>query len=240
MRHTNLLTAILVTALVGCVLLGSSVVAEATAAQGQIVGISLAAPPQSRMQARQVIDDATAAALIGAISSQFDEPNVVVKLDHVEATPAGIIQRELNGTGRLQIGNDETWVPFRFQALYDTQQASVGNPKVALGDTGSSDQGAMADATMTNKLTAAVAQRLHLEFAQQQVGIVLDPVRTVAAGKNYLQVQARGTPSFGKDGATDADIHALYDVRNGQWAQLGYELGVAFDPTTRVQALASR
>jgi hypothetical protein len=239
MRRTNLLTASLATALVGCALLGSSVVAEATAAQGQIVGISLAASPQSRMQARQAIDDATAAALIGAISSQFDEPNVVVKLDHVEATPAGIIQRELNGAGRLQIGNDETWVPFRFQALYDTEQSSVGNPKLTLGDT-DSDQGAIADAAMTNKLTAAVAQRLHQEFAQQQVRIVLGPVRTVAAGKNYLQVQARGTASFGKDGVTDADIHALYDVRNGQWAQLGYELGVALDPTTKVQAVVSR
>ncbi len=239
MRRTNLLTASLVTALVGCALLSNSVVAEASAAQGQIVGISLAAPPQSRAQARQVIDDATAAALIGAISSQFDEPNVVVKLDHVEATPAGIFQRELNGAGRLQIGKDETWVPFRFHALYDTEQSSVGNPQLTLGDTGS-DQGAIADAAMTNNLTAAVAQRLHQEFAQQPVRIALDSVRTVAAGRNYLQVHARGTASFGKDGATDADVHALYDVRKDQWVQLGYELGAALDSATTAQAVASR
>jgi hypothetical protein len=239
MRRTNLLTTSLLTTLAVSVLLGGSVIAETPAAQRQIVGVSLAAPPQSRMQARQVIDDATAAALIGAISSQFDQPNVVVKLDHVEATPAGIIQRELNGAGRLQIGNDESWIPFRFQALYDTEQASVGNPILTLGDAGS-DQGAVADSAMTNKLAAAVGQRLHQEFAQQQVRVVLGSVRTMAAGRNYLQVHARGTASFGKDGATDADVHALYDVRKDQWVQLGYELGAVLDSTTTAQTVASR
>ncbi len=235
MRRTNLITASLATALIGCGLLGGSVFAQATVPQGQIIGSSLAAPPQSRMQARQSIDDATAAALIGAISSQFDEPNVVAKLDHVEATPAGIIQRELHGAGRLQIGTDEVWIPFGFQALYDTQQSSVGSPRFTLGDA-SSGQGALA---MTKKLTAVVAQRLHQEFAQQPVHIALDSVRTVAAGKNYLQVQARGSANFGKEGATDADVHGLYDVRNDQWVQLDYELGAALDSSTPAQAVAS-
>ena len=238
MRRTTTLTASLVTALLGCVLLASSVLAEVTVPQGQVVATSLAAPPQSRMQARQMIDDATAAALIGAISSQFDESNVVVKLDHVEAAPAGIIQRELQGAGRLQLGNDGTWIPFRFQALYDTEQSSVGNPKLTLGDM-SSGQGTVADAAMAKTLTTAVAQRLHQEFAQQPVRLVLDSVRTVAAGKNYLQVQARGTASFGKEGATDADVHGLYDVRQNQWVQLGYELGASLDSTTPAQAVAS-
>jgi hypothetical protein len=237
MRRTNLLTASLATALIGCGLLGSSVFAQATVPHGQVVGSSLAAPPQSRMQARQAIDDATAAALIGAISSQFDEPNVVVKLDHVEASPAGIIQRELHGAGRLQIGTDETWIPFGFQALYDSQQSSVGNPRVTLGD--ESGQGSVADATMTKKLTAVLAQRLHQEFAQQPVRIALGSVRTVAAGKNYLQVQARGTANFGKEGATDADVHGLYDVRKDQWVQLDYELGAALDSSTPAEAVAS-
>ncbi|MEO6138490.1 MAG: hypothetical protein ABIP11_07500 [Luteimonas sp.] len=237
MRRTNLLTASLATALIGCGLLGSSVFAEGTGSHAQVVGTSLAAP-QSRMQARQAIDDATAAALIGAISSQLAEPNVVVKLDHVEASQAGMIQRELQGAGRLQIGADQTWIPFAFQALYDTEQSSVGNPRLTLGDA-SSGQGSVANAAMTKKLTALVAQRLHQEFAQQPVRVALDSVRTVAAGKNFLQVQARGTASFGKEGATDADVHGLYDLRKNQWVQLDYELGASLDSATPGQSVAS-
>ena len=238
MRRMNLLAASLLTVFVGCGLLDSSVFAEATIPLRQVVGTSLAADPQSRMQARQVIDDATAAALIGVISSEFDEPNVVVKLDHVEAIPAGIIQRELQGAGRLQLGNDGTWIPFGFQALYDTEQSSVGNPTLTLGDA-SSGEGTTADAAMAKILTAAVAQRLHQEFAQQPVRLELGSVRTMAAGKNYLQVQARGTASFGREGATDADVHGLYDVRKNQWVQLRYELGASLDSTTPAQAVAS-
>lgn len=236
MCRRNLVTATLVAALFGCGMLGSSLVAHATA-PAQVVGTSLAAAPQSRMQANQVIDDATAAALIGAISSQFAERNVVVKLDHVDVTPAGMIQRDLQGSGHLQIGNDDTWIPFGFKALYDTGQASVGSPELTLGG---AEPGAIADAAMTQKLTTAVEQRLHREFAQQPVHIALDSVRVVAAGMNYLQLRARGTASFGKDGATDADVHALYDVRKGQWLQLSYELGATSDRPSLANAVASR
>lgn len=239
MRRSNLLNATLVTALIGAGLLGSAAGAEAAGAQAHVVGKSLAPEPQSRMQAKQAIDDATAAALIGAISSQFAERSVVVKLDHVDATPAGIIQRDLHGDGRLQIGNDATWIPFRFQALYDTERGNVGEPKLTLGDAGS-DQGATANAALTDKLTAAVAKRVQQEFPDQAVRMALDSVRTISAGRNYLQVRARGTASFGKDGVTDADVHGLYDVRRERWVQLGYELGAELESSAQVKTIVSR
>lgn len=46
--------------------------------------------PQSRAEATQGIDDAVAAALIGAISRQFDERVVQIKLDRVDSTPISI------------------------------------------------------------------------------------------------------------------------------------------------------
>jgi hypothetical protein len=239
MRRTLLATA---------TLLGYALFASAVSASGPgaahpslpaIVGKSLDLAPQSRMEGNQAIDDATAAALIGAISNQFGERTVEVKLDKVVVTPAGIIQRELHGAGRLLIGKDAIWIPFRFTAIYDTEQASVGYPDLVLGG-GPSGQTALADATMTRKLTVEVDRRLHQEFAQQPVHIALDKVHVVPAGDRYLRLQANGTAQFGSEGATEAGVQALYDVRTGNWLQVSYELGTTSDRPSRGNAIASR
>src|SRR5512133_1743449 len=99
--------------LAGCGLAATIVTASPT--ETAVVGKSRA-PVESRMEGAQAIDDATAAALIGAISGQFDERDVQIRLEHVDVEPAGLVQRNLSGTGRLQMGEGETWIPFRFKA----------------------------------------------------------------------------------------------------------------------------
>ncbi len=239
MRRTLLSTA----TLLGCALIASAVAAPGPGTEHStpqaIVGKSLDLAPQSRMEGNQAIDDATAAALIGAISGQFGERAVEVKLDKVEVTPAGIIQRDLYGTGRLLIGKDGTWIPFRFTALYDTEQASVGSPDLILGGD-HSGEATLADSTMTRKLTAEVDRRLHQEFAQQPAHIALDTVHIVPAGNRYLRLQANGTAQFGREGATEAGVRALYDVRTGSWLQVSYELGTASDRSSLGNAVAIR
>ena len=191
-----------------------------------VTGKALAPPPQSRAEAALAIDDATAAALIGAISSQFGERAVQVRLGQVQATSAGIVQRDLHGTGQLQLGRDPVWIPFRFRALYDTEQASVGSPTLTLGDGTPSHALARKDA-LTRALAREVGRRLHREFAQQATDLRLKGVRSAPAGSGYLRLEANGVALFGGDGRAPTRIRALYDPRNGDWLQLIYDLGPA-------------
>ena len=66
-----------------------------------VVGKALGAAPASREEGRQAVDDATAAALIGAIATQFGQRRIEVELGRIDAAPAGLVQRELNGSGRV-------------------------------------------------------------------------------------------------------------------------------------------
>jgi hypothetical protein len=189
-----------------------------------VVGTALGPVPQSRMQAVEDLDDAAPAAVIGAISSQFGERSVRVRLGRIDAAPAGIVQRDLHGTGQLQVGRDPIWIPFRFRALYDTEQASVASPELTLG--GELPSHALAtDDRITRALRKEVGRRLHQEFAGQATEIRLADVRSAPAGTTFLRIQADGVATFGTDGRAAARIHALYDPRAGEWLQLAYELG---------------
>ena len=209
-------------------LAGAGLVASAAPSGGQapqaIVAKALDATPESRMEGDQAIDAAVAAALIGAISSEFDERRVEVKLDRVEVAPAGFVQRDVRGTGRLMIGSDEDWIPFEFAALYDTELSSVDYPALTLGGTG---QAVAADAGLARRLANEIDRRLGLEFAEQPVELRLDNVRLLPAGRHYLRLDANGIADFGAEGSTPAGVQALYDPRNGEWLRVSYELGAA-------------
>lgn len=198
--------------------------------------------PESRVEAEQGLDAAVAAALIGSISSQFDEPAVEVKLDRVAVTPNGLLQREINGNGRLLLGedrNDDAWIPFRFAALYDTQRASVGEPTLTIGDA-PGQRAQPATARMSARLSVEVDRRLHEEFAQQPAQISLDAVRVFQTGGRYLRMEANGIADFGREGSTAADVHALYDTRNDRWLRVRYELGASANRAGLDVAVARR
>jgi hypothetical protein len=220
--------------------LASGLMLSASAlATSVVVGHALDLAPQSRMEGNQAIDDATAAALIGAISSQFGEHQVEVKLDSVSVAPAGLIQRDIRGSGRLLIGQDTTWIPFRFKALYDTEQASVGYPALTLG----SDQPGKSlstDATIARRLVAEVDARLRDEFTGQPASFTMDSVRAEPAGTRYLRLQASGVAQFGHEGDASAGVRALYDIRTGDWLQLEYELGATANRTAGMDSVALR
>jgi hypothetical protein len=188
-----------------------------------VVGKALDAEPGSREEGRQAVDDATAAALIGAIATQFGQRRIEVELGRIDATPAGLVQRDLSGSGRLRIGSDAGWLPFRFHALYDTEQASVGSPQLTLGPDGPGVVLA-ARSPIVRQLGSELARRFRAEFAQQSPRIALGVVHSSRAGDHYLQLHARATARFGGDGPAGADIRALYDIRSGDWLQLDYEL----------------
>ena len=208
-------------ALASAFLLGAVSVAGAPGTS--VVARSLAPAPQSRGQAAAAIDDATAAALIGAISSQFDERAVQVRLERVDVKPAGFAQRQVQGDGQLRIGHG-AWIRFGFRSLYDTQLAIAGSPELTLGAT----LPARAE-PRSGQVTASMAReiegRLQDEFPQQFAEVSVDTVRSRQLAPGYLSVEADGDVGFGADGTAAIHMHGLYDPRRRDWLQLAYELG---------------
>lgn len=185
---------------------------------------SLDTRPASRMEGDEAMDAAVAAAVIGAVSQQFGDNEVAVKLDNVAVDAASPRDRTVSGDGRLQIGGDQEWIPFRFSALYDTVGTSVSFPQLKIG-AGPDVQSLAGDSKIATALATRVDTALRSEFEGQPVDLVMEHVTSSAVGTRYLQVKGTGTADFGAEGATAAQVDALYDRRNGRWLRVSYELG---------------
>jgi hypothetical protein len=198
--------------------------AASTGSQPDVVGRALRLP-ETRAEGREAIDAAAAAAVVGAISGQFGERKVQVKLDHVVATPNSLIESDVAGDGRLLIGDgDDDWLPFRFACLYDTASAIASAPRLLIGGD-VPGQSLDADSTIARQLSEQVQARLQAEFQEQPVRFSLDSAAALETGKRYTRIEARGIVDFGREGTTPADIHALYDRRAHAWVRVAYELG---------------
>lgn len=219
-------------------LFAGQAVAQSVPAPRAVQGQALDAAPESRAEADQSIDAALAAALIGAISNQFGERKVEVKLDRVATEPLNLIDLRVTGAGRLRIGDDDEWLPLRFAALYDSVAATVAQPRLTLGDDGTSEEIAL-ESAMGLALRQRVVEQLAQEFAQQPAQLHLDRITQVAAGKRYARIEAVGAVDFDGQGKSLAQVSALYDRSARQWLRVGYELvGSAsrVDPATSATA----
>lgn len=233
-------TSIAIVTLFGCGLLASAIASQpAPNPPKAIEARAIDAKPESRVEGEQSIDAAVAAAVIGAITTQFGERTVEIKLDAVRATPVSLIETSVEGAGRLQFGSDDEWVPFRFATLYDTTNATVTAPRLTIG-ADEPGQEIAPDSAMAMQLVAEVDGRLRDEFAQQRVAMVLDKVTVVEAGKRYMRVEAIGTADFGSEGATATNVKALYDRRDRQWLRVDYELGTGANRGALQDSLAGR
>lgn len=221
MTRSSLTLALLLACGVGATALASH--AQKSPSPTMVVGQALGDQPESRAEGREAIDSAVAAAMIGAISRQFGERNVEVKLDKVEVLQGNVIERVLRGHGRLQIGGEAEWLDFDFDAVYDTEQASVYYPRLVLGENNSRKMAA--DSALAQGLEGRTERALGEEFAQQSVMVSLDDITTRDAGKRYLQVHATGIAQFKGEGGAEALVTAVYDRQKGQWLQVDYELG---------------
>ena len=185
---------------------------------------SLENRPASRMEGDEAMDGAVAAAVIGAVSQQFGDTQVAVKLDTVAVDAASVRDRTVSGDGRLQLGGDVEWIPFRFAALYDTVGTTVSYPQLTIG--GSPGTRSIAsNSKMATALATKVDAALRTEFQEQRVDLVMERVTTSDIGTRYLQVRGIGTADFGAEGTTAAHVDALYDRNTRQWLRVSYELG---------------
>ena len=229
----------LAAALMGA-LMAMQATAQSPAAQSPraIEGQALDTAPDSRAEAAQAIDAALAAALIGAISSQFGERQVEVKLDRVATDPVNLIDLGVSGEGRLRIGDAAEWLPVRFTGLYDSVEASVVQPQLTIGQDVTGETVALAS-PIARGLQREAASQLQQEFANQHAELRLDKVDQVAAGSRYLRVEGVGAARF-DEGTAPVDVHGLYDRQTKQWLRVAYELASSTSDLQPAQLTAAR
>lgn len=199
-------------------------VASAVTQRGPVLSGFAVEPPQSRIEGDRAMDSAIAAAVIAGISRQFGENRVEVRLDTVDVQPASIRDRAVGGHGRLKLGQDRAWVPFQFEALYDTESTAVSQPRLVLGEARRGSE-VESDSDIALALADRIDAALHEEFSQQPFDLVIDRVVTQGAGDRLVQVRGSGTVDFGPEGATATQIDALYDPAEARWLRVSYELG---------------
>ena len=199
--------------------------APAPKAPKTLIGTAHQAPPQSPNEGREAIDGAVAGVVVGALTEQFGGRSVAIKLDRVEVLPSSIRDRIVSGEGRLQLGEDQDWIGFRFSTLYDTELGNAAYPNITLGGIANGEREIPNDTRLVRELDDNVVGRLGKEFASQHVRLQLDRITTVEAGSRYLRISASGIADFGRDGVTPAQVEALYDRRDGTWLRVNYELG---------------
>jgi hypothetical protein len=198
------------------------VVAAPPKAPAPVEGRALDATPDSRAEAAQAVDAALAAALIGALSTQFGERKVEVRLDRVQTDPVNLIDLGVEGEARVRLGDDDDWLPVRFRGLYDGVAATFAQPQLTIGDDGPGTQLPLSSPIAAALRTESMA-RLKREFAYQRVDLRLDRVMRREAGKRYARIEGTGAASIDA-GAAPFSVHALYDLRTGQWVRVVYEL----------------
>jgi hypothetical protein len=203
-------------------LAATSMIAGHQAPAAASVAQPVAASPG--LQAAAPVDDAIAAAVIESISRQFDTADVVVQLGDVQVRPASIQDRRVTGEGRLRIDGAADWVPFHFDAMYDTASAEVTYPQLDLG------VGASAAVPATSALAASldsqVTRALKAEFQSQPVRWSLSDANASQLGR-FTRVRGSGVADFGADGSTPAQVEGLFDTTAKRWVRVRYELGPA-------------
>lgn len=212
---------------------------DAATPQKGVVAEAAGAAPATRMEGEQALDASVAAALIGAVAGQFDEDEVEVRLADVDVEDASLRDRQLIGRGELRLGNSGEWIPFGFEALYDTVESAVSYPRLTVGE-GANAQPVALDAKLAVALGNRAESDLEAEFAQQPVSLALEDVRSVPAGERYLRVEASGTADFGREGNAATQVEGLYDQHEGRWIRVSYELGEAPEPWAADSRVASR
>ncbi|OHE83258.1 MAG: hypothetical protein A2579_06670 [Lysobacterales bacterium RIFOXYD1_FULL_69_11] len=240
MRRTPLaLLPVATLSLAVALIAGRTDTVDAATPQKGVVAQAATSAPGTRMEAEQALDASVAAALIGAVAGQFDEDNVEVRLTDVDVEEASLRDRQLLGRGELKLGESNEWIPFGFEALYDTVESVVSYPRLTLAD-GASAKPVDLDTSIATTLSDRAEAALVDEFAQQPVSLALEDVRSVDAGERYLRVDASGTADFGREGNAAAQVHGLFDQQENRWVRVSYELGEAPQPWAADHRVASR
>lgn len=175
-------------------------------------------------KAQQVIDAATAAALIGALQARFHGQSVELQLGQVRSERVSLRGIALDGEAGIRFSGTQEWLPVRFQALYDTSAQVVESPNITLG-------ASLAQARPAGKLPLAALQAqvdaaMGAEFLSQDVDLRLGDARIVGDDGGRLVVEADGIARFDRSEQASVTVRALYDTRSGRWIDAQYDFDV--------------
>jgi hypothetical protein len=234
-------------ALAIAVLLGSSLGANALATQDRpaekmVDKTFVTAKSLDKAASRQAVDavalqainDAAAAAVVGALATQLDG-DVQFKLGTIDSSRVSLRDMALDGHGLVRMDGDSLWMPIRFQALYDTDTQTVESPAITFVAEHTSKT---LDKSVAKQLDAQVNRKLAVEFAQQPVAFDMRAVGVVGGDARYAVIQGNGIADFAAEGKSDVTVQGIYDRVAHAWVQVDYQLGA--ERTDPEHGLAAR
>lgn len=175
----------------------------------------------------QTINDAAAAAIIGALQTRFDGNSVQFRLGEVLSDRVSLRDIALHGTGEIRFDAGGTWMPISFQALYDTDTQTVQSPNITLG----AQRTARVEANLPlAALQARVDKAISTEFGSQQVRFDLQHATVIGGDGQRVIVEGNGTAMFDGEGREDVTIQGVFDSRSGRWIDASYEFGLVATP----------
>lgn len=198
-------------------------VASAAQASPSAPAADAGSPVRQATSGDEALDNAVAAVLVSTLGRQFDGEAIALRIDSVQLGGTGQRDRVVSGEGRMRLGDDPEWIPFRYRTLYDTTFGNAGDPELTFGGIGGADRSVPNDALLVRQLEDRVLAELD---ASQGGGsrLQLDRIATVQAGHRLLRIDASGLADFGLRGDSPIRIGALYDTRTAQWRRVEYEL----------------
>lgn len=222
MRRTTL-------ALMLATLAATAIAAQAPATAIQVEGRSTDATASGQTTTAhgvQAINDATAAALIGALETRFAGQEVEFRLGEVRSERASLRDIALHGAGHIRFERDAAWMPIQFDALYDSATQIVESPAIVLG--GSAAQ-ISAQALPLKGLQAELARRMNAEFSSQSVAFDLDHTSIVGGDGRRVIVNGNGIARFDQEETTPVQVQAIYDRTSKRWIDASYEFTMVED-----------
>ena len=174
----------------------------------------------------QAINDATAAAVIGALETRFAGQGVQFRLGAVRSERVSLRGMALHGNGKIRFGKATDWLPITFDALYDSTTQVVESPAILLG---SSTAASSAQALPLQGLQVDVARRMNAEFASQSVSFDLEHTSIVGGDGRRVIVNANGMARFDREDAAPVQVQAIYDRVSNRWIDASYEFTMVED-----------
>jgi hypothetical protein len=222
MRRASVVLAILLGSTVGANALATQ---EAPIAKTFVTGKSLdkAASRQAvDTVALQAINDAAAAAVIGALATQLKDENVQFKLGRLDSSRVSLRDMALDGRGLVRLEDADTWMPIRFQALYDTDAQTVESPAITfVAEHARKDL----DQAVADQFDGMVDRKLAGEFAQQPVGFDMTAAGIVGGDARFAVIEGEGIADFAAEGKSDITVQGIYDRVAHRWVDIDYVLG---------------
>lgn len=173
----------------------------------------------------QAINDATAAALIGALETRFAGQGVEFRLGEVRSERVSLRDMALHGTGQIRFGK-AAWLPIEFDALYDSTTQVVESPAIVLG---ASVPSTSATALPLKALQAELTRRMGAEFESQSVALDLDHASIVGGDGRRVIVNGNGIARFDDEDAAPVQVQAIYDRTSKRWVDATYEFTMVED-----------